>query len=137
MVLAFPIIGNHLAWKVGDAFLVMLGADAVMGCGNFIFLPAFLIWHLRGRGLFTLNQLADEEGSDIWQQGWLSADQLEPADEYVEVWSNFISELRNGHVRLKEAHDDIISNKNKTAGYYSAKLVYTVLLYSDDQERCW
>lgn len=35
--------------------------------------------------------------------------------------------MRNGHVKLKEAQDDIIWNRNKTAGYYSVKLCYNVV----------
>lgn len=47
MTLAFPITGSHLAWKVGNGTQVRVGADAIVGCGNVIFLLAAVIHHVK------------------------------------------------------------------------------------------
>ena len=56
----FPIIGKYLAWRVVNERMTRVGADAMMGCRNNIFLPEELIQHLRNLGISTLNQVMDE-----------------------------------------------------------------------------
>lgn len=44
----------------------------------------------------------------------MTAEKLDLDDELVEVWTNFISELRNGHIRLKEEQDEIMCSRNQS-----------------------
>jgi hypothetical protein len=41
--LAFPILGQFLAWKVESGSLIRVGMDAIVGCRDHIFLPDALV----------------------------------------------------------------------------------------------
>jgi len=56
MTQVFPMIGQHLAWLVGNGSQVRVGSDAITGCRHNIFLPATLVTHLQELGLCTLNK---------------------------------------------------------------------------------
>jgi hypothetical protein len=100
-VQAFPLIGSYLAWNVGDGTCVRLGADAIAGCGNDIFLPQELILQLQERGLFKLNHVSNPGITDIWHQGWMSAGMLGLEGEYADLWNTFLSEMDRAHIRLE------------------------------------
>ena len=62
----------------------------------------------------------------IWQQGWMCGAHL-GLDGPLQT--NYIEELRVGHIKLGDSHDEIIWNINKEVfGSFSVRLVYTVLL---------
>lgn len=44
---SFPLICNHLAWKVGSGQNVRVGSDSIIGCGASIFLLEEMIAHLQ------------------------------------------------------------------------------------------
>jgi hypothetical protein len=54
ITLAFPIVGQFLAWKVVSRNQVRIGMDAIVGCGEHIFLLEELVAHLRKLGICTL-----------------------------------------------------------------------------------
>jgi hypothetical protein len=64
--LAFPIIGNFLAWKVGSREKVRIRVDAIPGCGANIFLPDNLVTHLHDIGRCTLNRISGDTRTTIW-----------------------------------------------------------------------
>jgi hypothetical protein len=43
MTLAFPVIGKYLAWRVGNGAQVRIGIDAIMGCGQEVFLAENMV----------------------------------------------------------------------------------------------
>jgi hypothetical protein len=47
----FAVLGDHLAWKVGDGAKIKNGANAIMGCGNMIFLPLDKTQYFQDGGL--------------------------------------------------------------------------------------
>jgi hypothetical protein len=55
LTLDFLVVGTYLTWKVGNGSQVRVGADAIMGCGNGIFLLANIIQHLQEIDKCTLN----------------------------------------------------------------------------------
>lgn len=73
----------------------------------------------------------------MWQQGWMSSEQLELSGDQANRWTLFISELCNGHIKLKDEPNCLIWNQNKVGGFYSAKLEYEVLMKEDGMDECW
>jgi hypothetical protein len=65
----FPLLGDYLAWKVGDRIMVSNGVNAIMGCGNMIFIHFKLIQYFQEIYMVYLNQVVNEETIDINSQG--------------------------------------------------------------------
>lgn len=72
MSLTFPVVGRFLAWKVGNGRHVRVGADAIVGCGENIFLQEAIVASLQELGKCTLNKIDDPVATTSWQQGWHS-----------------------------------------------------------------
>lgn len=66
LTLAFPMIGNFPAWRVGNGTQVKIGTDAIVGCMEGVFLPEGLVNLLRMKGFCTLNRVANEKVTSIW-----------------------------------------------------------------------
>jgi hypothetical protein len=66
LVLDFTIIGNHLAWKVGNGRKVRIGVDAILVFGHYILLPLEMIQHFHYQGCYTLNNILDHSRKKIW-----------------------------------------------------------------------
>jgi hypothetical protein len=73
---AFLVIGKYMAWKVGNGAQVRIGSDAIIGCGEDIFLPATIVLHLQELDKCTLNKVDKPQDTTIWSQGWLSDQDL-------------------------------------------------------------
>lgn len=71
MVLAFPLVGNWLVWKVGRGTKVKVGEDPWIGCGEDFRLTVRVIQFLTNSGYYRLNQIADTYMSIIWNQKWV------------------------------------------------------------------
>jgi hypothetical protein len=88
IVKSFPVIGEGLAWKIGNGHRVRLGADPWAGCEGQHLLPDQLIFLLRTRGFDTLNKLADPDQTTIWSQGWKSLNELGLEEEDAQSWKD-------------------------------------------------
>lgn len=64
----------------------------------------------------------------IWSQGWKSAQSLDLEVDQEDRWKLFISELREGHIRVKEEADSLTWARDKASGTYTAKVGYKVML---------
>jgi hypothetical protein len=76
LVKYFEVISQGLAWKVGRGNSLRLGRDPWVGATGQHLLPQNLIDRLHERGIFHLIQIADEQHSSIWSQGWQDAQAL-------------------------------------------------------------
>lgn len=47
VVVAFPLVGNWLIWRVGRGTKMKVGLDPWIGCGEDYRLPAHIIIHLK------------------------------------------------------------------------------------------
>jgi len=63
------MIGLYLAWKVRNVLKVRVGVDAIMGCGNGIFLLVELIQYLQEIGRCTMHLIGYPNITNIWSQG--------------------------------------------------------------------
>lgn len=55
VLLAFPLVGNLLAWSVWRGTKVQVGVDHWIACGEDYKLPVHIIQNLRSRGIYNLN----------------------------------------------------------------------------------
>jgi len=54
------------------------------------------------------------------------------------MWNLLVSELRKGHVRLKDEADSLAWAQDKALGRYTARLGHKVMISGGDQaEVCW
>jgi len=65
--LAFPIIGQYLAWKVDSGSQVRIGTYAIVGCGDNVFLPKALVVQIWETCQCTLNRIGDVAQTTIWR----------------------------------------------------------------------
>jgi hypothetical protein len=128
LVLAFPVIGDFLAWKVGIGTQVRVGVDAIMGCDKRVFLSEALIHHLHLIGKATLNIVNKPRATTLWVQGWLSVEEINVVGDMVVEWKNYIFTLHRAHVRLTQAKDELIWGGNVMGGVYMTKLGYEALI---------
>jgi hypothetical protein len=95
---------------------------------------------LRERGLFYLHRIADPVKSNIFTQGWVSAENLGSMDK--EVWENYCHSLKNSHVRIKYEEDKLVWSRNPVRAGYTPKLGYKALrkegsmIWTGGSKRC-
>jgi hypothetical protein len=70
VVNSFDVVGDGLAWCIGNGTKVRLGTNLWPGSGDNHLLPLDLIHHLNSEGLFYLNQIVDADRTTIWNQEW-------------------------------------------------------------------
>lgn len=66
--MAFPVIGQHLARKVGNGEKVKFDVDTILGCGGNLELPDYMINSLQDRGFYTLYYVKGLTSTDIRSQ---------------------------------------------------------------------
>jgi len=120
---SFSIISNKLAWKIGNGEKVRIGVDPWPGSSPHHLLNPRLIEALEERGIFMLGQMADEQSSSLFAQGWKSARSLGLEGDFVPEFDRYISALRNSHIRLRDREDTLIWEKDP-GGEYSPKAGY-------------
>ena len=76
MVKSFDVIGNGLAWSVGNGRNLRVGEDPWARCDQQHKLLEKTIQALRDSGIFFLHQLAAPEQQVRWAQSWIWAGDL-------------------------------------------------------------
>ena len=92
-VCAFNVMGNALSWKVGDGHILQVDKDSWIGSDKAQFLPLHMILQLRFKGIQTLNQVADKQNTNLFEQRWLSAEFLGFRDAKAPIWKEFLKQL--------------------------------------------
>jgi hypothetical protein len=82
---------------------------------------------LHERGIFHLNQIADEQQTSIWSQGWKDAQALNLDDHLTVPWNAYIKALKIGHIRIKDQEDELVW-KLSPFGVYTPKDGYSFLM---------
>ena len=72
MVQSFGVVGNKLAWKVGDGKKLRVGEDPWVGSTLQHLLPGHTVEALRQRDIIYIYQLAPPIQKNLWFQSWRS-----------------------------------------------------------------
>jgi hypothetical protein len=126
LVKYFQVVGEGLAWRVGNGLRVRIGTDPWPGSGRGHLLPQPLIEVLHDRGFYYLEQIVDRDMTTIWSQAWKRVDQLGLDREYEAIWDGYIRALQLGHICITDREDDIVWQHNPH-GVYTPKAGYTQL----------
>jgi len=82
---------------------VRLSVDSTVGCGNVVIPSPDDLADLHSKGLFSLNQVEDNDTNTVWSQGWKSAQYLELEGEREARWNVLVEKLRKSHIGIKES----------------------------------
>ena len=69
----------------------------------------------------------------IWRQCWKSADCLDLECEQEDRWKIFISNLKEGYIRIREEVDSMDYTHDRVSVIYTTKVDYKVLLLGIEQ----
>jgi hypothetical protein len=125
--ISFLVISQGLAWKVGKGNSLRIGRDPWPGNNGQHILPQVLIDRLHEMGFFHLNQIADEQQTTIWRQGWKDAQALNLEEQLSVHWSAYIRSLQLSHIKIKDQDDELIW-KFSPFGVYTPKDGYSFLM---------
>jgi hypothetical protein len=126
LINSFQVVGEGLAWKVGNGQRVRIGVDPWPGSERGHILPQQLINNLHDKGLFYLDQITDRDITTLWSQAWKRVDQLGLDREHEASWNIFIRALQMGHIWLIDREDELVWKHNPN-GLYTPKAGYTQL----------
>ena len=121
---AFPLVGNWVAWQVGDGRRIRIGQDPWVGSGdNFRFLVT-LISQLKEKGISTLADASSY--TDRNQRGtvWKTSQEVELTKNDAPVWNSYINQLRTNFVHLDKEKDKLNWIWNTKYGKFCAKMGY-------------
>jgi len=104
----FPLIGNGLAWKIGNGHLVHIGVDPCPGSDVSHVLPQNIITSLQEQGIFILNQVVDPLFTTIWSLGWKSTISLGLEGVEGRLWEMYTGSLQSSHIHLVTRKDELI-----------------------------
>jgi hypothetical protein len=104
----FQVVGEGLAYKVGNGQRVRIGADPWPGSERGHVLPQQLINILHNRGIFHLDQIVDRDKTTLWNQAWKSVEQLGLDREHEGSWNGYIRDLQVGHIQLIDREDELV-----------------------------
>ena len=93
LVLAFPQVGNWLAWLVENGREVRVGEDPWSGSGESFKLSEGLVLKLRSLGIFTLNQACSL--SLQRETLWKNSEDLGLEEGLKEEWEEYVSLLKS------------------------------------------
>ena len=88
LVLAFPLVGNWLAWLVGNGRKIRVGEDPWLGVGERYKISEGLVSKLRSLGIYNLNQAYST--SLQRETLWKSSEQLGLEEGIREEWEEYI-----------------------------------------------
>ena len=121
MVLAFPLVGNWVAWMVGNERQIKVGEDPWSGARERYKLLEGLVSKLRSFGIYNLNQAC----STTLQREtlWKNSEQLGLEEGHKEEWEEYVSILKSKFIYLEEAREDkLVWTKNPVNGDFTTKL---------------
>jgi hypothetical protein len=137
VITSFSVIGDGLAWRVGNGNQVQIGVDPWSGSGITHLLPNDLIERLHRHDIHFVSQVSNPTSSSLWKQGWLRPKALGLIGNISLAWINYISTLESGHIMIFEREDELVWQKDPH-GVYTPKMGYVSLSIDLMQmEPCW
>lgn len=121
------MVGEGLAWKVGNGEKLRIGIDPWVGWRENFRLPPELIEFININGRITLNQVADNDCSSFSAQGWANANQLNLPIEFTGQWQTYTAALNVSHVCLRDREDSLFW-VHSPLGEYSPKAGYMYII---------
>jgi hypothetical protein len=104
----FAVVGNKLAWCIGNGKQVHSGADPSPGSDDKYILKLDLIDIFHDQGLFHLNQITYPPCTTIWSQEWMKPGQLGLEGDIVIHQKNYIFALKLAHICIVDMEDKLI-----------------------------
>jgi hypothetical protein len=89
------------------------GSFPWIGCKNIVRFLMKIIELLQEKGYYTLNQVADQDTTRLWQQGSKNARSLGLEVETTDLWKLNTDSLHRSHIRLKDEDEYLAWSKNK------------------------
>jgi len=126
MLSSFLVIGDVLAWRVGNGNHLHVGSYPWPGSDTSHLLPDDLIIHLHRQDITHLSNLADNFSTTILHQGWKRARFMGLTGNCVVLYENYIAALQRGHIHILDMEDELFWKKYPL-GYYTPKYGYVSL----------
>jgi hypothetical protein len=108
MLSTFSVIGDGLAWRVGNDNHFRVGANPWPGSDTSHLLPDDLILHLHRQGITHLSNLTDNCSTTILHQGWKRASFLGLTGNYIVLYENYIAALQRGHIWILDREYELV-----------------------------
>ena len=102
IVQPFPLVGNWMAWNVGNGVKVRIGADPWVGSGEERILSEELVVTLQNKGIHYLAQTADPISTTICKQGCKSEVDLRLSEREGERCKEYVAQFQKNNIRLRE-----------------------------------
>ena len=102
MVLAFPLIGNWIAWEIGNEKSVKIGEDPWAGAGEDYKFPTTVVNKLRERRCFKLADAKVESHPPQQRTKWKTIEEMGLEGNEVESWNNFVNLMEINFINLNE-----------------------------------
>jgi len=75
-----------------------VGKKTIASCDSNILLPDSIITKIQEEGRCTLNHINNLRLTIVWNQSWLSVDDLGLQVEEQRVWINFVHEIHKAYI---------------------------------------
>lgn len=125
IVRAFDLVGDNLAWSVGNGHKFLIGRVVWAG-GDQVLLSEELCIALSHRRFTFLHQVANPLATTFWNQGWLEGDQLGLLGHLLIEWDTCLRAIRLCHIRLTQREDRLVWDSHPN-GVYTPKAGYIKL----------
>jgi len=125
VISTFPVIGDGLAWHVGQGNWIRIGVDPCSGSGQAHILPIDLTDRIHEPAIHFISQVTDPGSTSIWQQGWMGPEALGLVGNQALMWNNFMMALRSRHIWIPGRDDELVWQK-APHGVYTPKMGYIV-----------
>ena len=137
VVKSFDVIGNGLAWMIGNGRKLRVGEDPWTGCVQQHKLLENIVLALRQSGIFFLHQLVDLVQMVRWEQSWTRAGDLGLAEPETWDLERYLRALSRDHIILRDREGVLIWDATPN-GNYTPKTGYINLSAPEvDKDVVW
>lgn len=89
-------------------------------------LPPDLIAYLNNRGVAPIAHIMERVNTSIYQQAWMSTDELGIPDQWSQEWRHYTIALTKSHVKIRDNEDEFIWTP-AVHGAYTPKDGYPII----------
>jgi hypothetical protein len=139
LVEAFPLVGDHLLWCVGNGMKVRLGEDPWVGSGNGFKFPKNMLNNIHSNGIIYLKDASIADLDRAVRSEWKTTEMMDLHGEEVDIWRDYVATLNSNFILLKEDEEDALFwAGNDKRGIITTKLGYLLMAKKAfEGERKW